>query len=456
MKNLCFIVFAFFTFQTSVLSQDVNNTDSDKNILTIYRAQLSALFKTRSLSDAEINSYLNKNSSTLSSIEDFAKILGNLYPEEKETAVLLYFFNKDSLFRILIEPGKIIQRDVILIPRSELQDLSTDLFNSLDIERMTANRSPRLRGAHPISADTVSSKKYILDSVLAKATRILLPSKFDNRYCHLIVIPTLNIGTFPFSLLKPYKDGKSLIDHCSYIVAPGLIDLVTCRTKLKMVTNLAPGQLAWFTFEKPLFVCNPAYPTNTSYDFPELPGAKKEIENILPWSGNYKLLEGAAATKEEVMKGLRNCDVAYFATHGIASEKRPMDSSFVVLSGNTDPFLTAQDVVNMRDSTASGKLSFPEMVILSACQTGLGKSMEAGVAGLARSFMMAGANHIIMSLWNVDDNATAYMMNRFVYYLRVPGLHIPTEPLRLAALDTREKFKDPSQWASFSVFGIDY
>jgi CHAT domain-containing protein len=220
---------------------------------------------------------------------------------------------------------------------------------------------------------------------------------------------------------------------------------------------LAPGQKARFTFENPLFVSNPVFPTNTQYDFPELPGAKKEIENILQFSGEYTLLEGAKATKQEVMNDLRKCDVAYFATHGIANEKRPMDSSFLVLSGNTNPFLTAQDVVDMRDSTFSEKkLSFPEMVILSACQTGLGKSMEAGVAGLARSFMMAGANHIIMSLWNVDDDATAYLMNRFVYYLRVPGLHIPTEPLRLAALDTRQKFKDPSQWASFSVFGIDY
>ena len=99
---------------------------------------------------------------------------------------------------------------------------------------------------------------------------------------------------------------------------------------------------------------------------------------------------------------------------------------------------------------------FPEMVILSACQTGLGKSMEAGVAGLARSFLLAGSNHVIMSLWNVDDEATAYLMSRFILYLQRRNRFTPAEPLRLAILDTKKKFPHPSQWASFSLFGIDY
>ena len=99
---------------------------------------------------------------------------------------------------------------------------------------------------------------------------------------------------------------------------------------------------------------------------------------------------------------------------------------------------------------------FPEMVILSACQTGLGKSMEAGVVGLARSFLLSGSNHVIMSLWNVDDEATAYLMNRFLFHLGEKTRFMPAEPLRRALLDTRKKYPKPSQWASFSLFGIDY
>ncbi len=82
--------------------------------------------------------------------------------------------------------------------------------------------------------------------------------------------------------------------------------------------------------------------------------------------------------------------------------------------------------------------------------------MEAGVAGLARSFLIGGSNHVIKSLWNADDNATAYLMSRFMYYLSKPNLFMPTEPLRLAILDTKKKYTNPAMWASFSLFGIDY
>jgi CHAT domain-containing protein len=61
-----------------------------------------------------------------------------------------------------------------------------------------------------------------------------------------------------------------------------------------------------------------------------------------------------------------------------------------------------------------------------------------------------------MSLWNVDDNATAYLMSRFMFHLQKKHRFTPAEPLRLAFLDTKKKFPKPSQWASFSLFGIDY
>jgi CHAT domain-containing protein len=159
------------------------------------------------------------------------------------------------------------------------------------------------------------------------------------------------------------------------------------------------------------------------------------------------------ATKEAVLNSMEGADLAYFATHGIADDEKPMENSFLVLAGD-DPFLTARNIMDLRN--AGSFKQFPEMVILSACQTGLGKPMEAGVAGLARSFLLAGSNHVIMSLWNVDDEATAFLMNRFIYHLQEPGSFMPAEPLRQAMLDTRKEYPSPVQWASFSLFGIDY
>ena len=145
-------------------------------------------------------------------------------------------------------------------------------------------------------------------------------------------------------------------------------------------------------------------------------------------------------------------DLVYFATHAIADEQDPMNKSFLVLSGN-NPFLTTKELQDLR---LKKDFKFPEMVILSACQTGLGKSMEAGVAGLARPFLIGGSNNVIMSLWSVDDESTAFLMTRFIHHLQEPQPHMPSQQLRQAVLDTKKRFPNPVHWAAFSVFGIDY
>ena len=129
-----------------------------------------------------------------------------------------------------------------------------------------------------------------------------------------------------------------------------------------------------------MLVSNPSYPKNTDFDFPNLPGAEKEINIAKDYAKNYKLLNGERAIKDSVIYYLKKSDLAYFATHGIADSIQPMEKSFLVLSGK-DPFLTAKNIMELRNKNAFEN-NFPEMVILSACQTGLGRSMESGVAGL--------------------------------------------------------------------------
>ncbi|MBA3766613.1 MAG: CHAT domain-containing protein, partial [Acidobacteria bacterium] len=84
------------------------------------------------------------------------------------------------------------------------------------------------------------------------------------------------------------------------------------------------------------------------------------------------------------------------------------------------------------------------------CQTGLGKVHDAGVIGLSRAFQIAGVPRVVMSLWSVNDKATAELMKSFVKYLQT---HMPSEALRLAMLDVRKRRPEPSQWASFVLFG---
>ncbi|MGQ0737430.1 MAG: CHAT domain-containing protein [Bacteroidota bacterium] len=440
---------------------------SDTAVYRIYLEQVLSLYASRGLSTEErelVMAPLMAQVSEIFSDEKLAAQLGKLYPSGRGIGIIFYFFQNDTLRRMFLEPGLIKEKSYIPVKKEELLQLSADFNHLLGLYSIAEKRMPVKRGA--IINPPPASKGLTYGGLIKKATALLLPESFSSSYSHLIIVPALNIGTLPFHLLEPYGDTSTLIEKCSFSVAPGLFDLFGGREKMLRTFYKWEGAIekpfdensifngldsAYFTLENPVFVSNPAYPTDTDFFFPDLPGAKKEISNAIPFAKKYKLFEGTAAVKDSVLKYLGGADVAYFATHGIADAAEPLKKSFLVLSGS-DPFLTAQNIQDVRTQYKQ----FPELVILSACQTGLGKSMEAGVTGLARSFMLAGANHVIMSLWSVDDAATAYLMNRFLFHLQKPSRFMPAEPLRQAMLDTKKKFPKPSQWASFSLFGIDY
>jgi CHAT domain-containing protein len=454
-----------YSFFIQFVNAQPNKTStSEQDILKIYEDQLTKGYMERGMSNPEIAKYIAKGKEGISSLDDFVKESELLFPNEaySKTSILFFVFSKDTLFRFFIIPGEIKEQKAIPITKSELEQLNIDVYNALNIYNLSESRAPRQRGIQP--ENKKSSPDISLNKAIKNATAILLPDSFDETYKHLIVIPSFTIGAFPFQLLQPYKDSSYLIDKCSFSIAPGLLDLIAIRKRMLKRRKFEGGPDSGmkedslsFTLDNPLFICNPSYPTNTEYIFPDLPGAKKEITGSIPFAKTYTLLEGKYATKVNVLNSIRHCDVVYFATHGVSAEKNPLDNNFLVLGGNEDPFLTSRNIMALRDSTFSSDDKFPQLVILSACQTGLGKSMEAGItAGLARSFLISGASQVIMSLWNVDDEATAYLMNRFIYHLQNNNLFSPSEPLRLAQLDTRKKFKNPAQWASFSVFGVNY
>jgi CHAT domain-containing protein len=437
---------------------------AQQNIFNIYEQQYQQLLNTRGVSESEIKDLMKAYSANrVSSDDELAKLLKQLYSKERGIAVLFYYFNNDTLRRSFLKPGQLIESVSIPIKKEKLLQLGENINASLDLYELSNNRTPQHRGNISLSKP---ASKQSFKKATAEAAKILLPAKFDSSIKHLMIIPALNIGTTAFHLL-PLNKGL-LIDQCSFTIIPSLIDLVALRGKLlkKSVPGWAGLSLPNdfdaaeemkaidkknFVIDHALLVSNPAYPTDSAFKFPDLPGAEAEVRAAIPFSKNYTLLQGNAAKKDSVKKYFFRSNLAWFATHGIADQADPMGKSFLVLS-EPSSYFTAKEIMTMR----TGMKAMPEMVILSACQTGLGKSMEAGTAGLARSFLIGGSYHVIMSLWNVDDKATAYFMERFIIHLQQPHRFMPSEPLRLAALDTRKKFPKPSQWASFSLFGIDY
>ena len=268
----------------------------------------------------------------------------------------------------------------------------------------------------------------------ADDTAVLSRSFFPERFRphlreikHLSIVSVRGMSTVPIGMLEPLGDGRKTVEMFS-------VNFVA------FIADIAKSDQVWpRAFNNPLIVGNPLSSNDPDWTLPSLPGAEKEAVEAYNQFGG-KLLKRNAAVEKSVMRLIDDADLIYFAAHGISDPDDPLDGSFIALS---DGRLTAREV-------QTRKFYLHPLVILSACQTGLGKVLEAGVVGIARAFQKANAGNTVMSLWNVDDAATLHLMTAFRNHIKV---HMPAEAMRRAMLDTRKSYPKPAHWAAFNVFG---
>src|SRR5207253_2026523 len=129
---------------------------------------------------------------------------------------------------------------------------------------------------------------------------------------------------------------------------------------------------------------------------------------LVPKASSFGAIDFQANRATVLNGNLSQYRYVHFATHGLLDSERPGLSSLVLsmVDEKGQPqngFLRANDIYNLKLPA--------ELVVLSACQTGLGKDIKGeGLVGLTRGFMYAGAARVVVSLWNVNDKATADLM----------------------------------------------
>ena len=189
--------------------------------------------------------------------------------------------------------------------------------------------------------------------------------------------------------------------------------------------------------------------------FSPLPFSRMEAEAISALVPKAKLLKAtgfranlATATNGE----LAHYRIAHFATHGLLNGEHPELSGLVLSlvdeNGEAqDGFLRMQEIYNLQLPA--------DVVVLSACQTAIGKEIKGeGLAGLTRGFMYAGAERVVASLWQVDDLATSELMKRF-YRAMLIGKMRPAAALRAAQIEMmkQKRWATPYFWAGFTIQG---
>lgn len=187
-----------------------------------------------------------------------------------------------------------------------------------------------------------------------------------------------------------------------------------------------------------------------------LPATKDEAEAIMAIvpRGTGMMATGFEADRVVALNGeLGQYKIVHFATHGIVDIENP-EMSGIVLSlinregKSKDGFVQLHDIYNLN-------LSNTQLVVLSACQTGLGKEVRGeGLVGLSRGFIYAGASSVVASLWKVDDSATSQLMTEFYKGMFEEGL-TPSAALRRAKVSIwkQSRYRAPFYWAAFALQG---
>jgi len=275
------------------------------------------------------------------------------------------------------------------------------------------------------------------ETILPDMTNFLLNPFIHQMPEQLVIIPDGTIGLVPFDMLKD-DDGKYLIESSTIAYAFEYISYPPMQNE----------------FQKPpvLFCLVPQYPIKASQgkeisrgSIYHLPYAKMEVDSIQNLFGD-KVMTSQSSDKEEWEKNITSSTIFHYAGHAIIQG----DQSYLAFDSQGDQIkqLTASEISLMHHPL--------DLVVLSACETGLGKVEQGeGIRSLGRSFMESGAQATIISLWNVNDKSTAFIMTDFYKHLKA-GMK-KDEALRLAKLNylknTSAQNSHPYFWSAFIPAG---
>jgi len=237
----------------------------------------------------------------------------------------------------------------------------------------------------------------------------------------LTIVPHGALHYLPFAALHDGRD--FLIDRYSLRMLPS-------ASTLKYLPNAKTGKGTFLAFGNPTG---------------DLPGAEQEVRALGRQVQSAHTLLNSNATETAFKEHAGGYDILHIASHGEFNVEQPL-ASRLLLAPDTqnDGNLTVAELYDQKIDA--------ELVILSACETGLGE-IENGddVIGLNRGFLFAGAESIVSSLWTVDDEATKQLMLSFYDNLRD---YSRADALRKSQVYVKERFNDhPFYWAAFQLTG---
>lgn len=362
--------------------------------------------------------------------------------QRKQTPVLVYFKASTGYFLWVILPDGKIETADLAFDRADLSDIMTAFpYGSEASPVASATRSTTRNGSDAAAAPVDAGKQQQL---LAELRRKLLPDALLQKlkpYAKLLIIPDGLVNYVPFAALID-DQGRYLIDAFTLQLSPAItttLVLEASHSVRKAARERSPfNVIAVPSQQDDRDVQINVRGETRSYTFSPLAGAAEETRRVVA------TLKGKVSTIIPT-QSRTYLPVLHFATHGFYDVESPLSSFLILQRGK----LTAEQLYFGRMHIETG------LVVMSACQSGLGHAHPDSLLGLRSGFLVAGAQSVMGTLWVISDDATVELMDSF--YRAVAGGKPLDEALREAqlALKAKSSFADPYYWAAFQLLGLE-
>lgn len=281
-----------------------------------------------------------------------------------------------------------------------------------------------------------------LHKVLIEPIAQFLPREDQSR--RVTFIPQDFLLKVPFAALQEAPDYRYLFEDFIISTSPAIhfLNLADDSPRRPEQNTSSLSVLA---------VGNPVMPLKGLRELKFAASEARMVSQIID-SSDSELFIGAQAKKRDVVAAMPKHPILHFATHGLLDN---VDSHgdfsmkglvFLSKSGNDcDGRLTAEEVRDIKLDA--------ELVVLSCCETGLGKVTGDGVLGLSRAFLAAGADCVIVTLWKIDDEKSFELMTSFYQEYKTCRDAAVSLQRAMRLLQAKDDSKSPRYWGAFSIVG---
>jgi CHAT domain-containing protein/Tfp pilus assembly protein PilF len=407
---------------------------------------------------------------------------------DRDTVLLEYALGEETSYLWVVSQNSLISFE--LPKRADIENVARQMYEILT----TRNQNPEDETDEQRNSRISRTEKDFSAASIALSKMILAPAAAELKNKRLLIVADGALQYVPFAALEsqnPKIEARFLVETNEIVALPSASTLALLRSesanKPKIKTNSiaivadpvfdaddlrvsriaeAQTKLSGNLSQNALTGSqNPASKTTPNIEratretglenFARLRFSRDEaaaISALAPRRNLFEAMDFAASKKNVLSDDFGKHRIIHLATHGLINSQNP-ELSGIVLSlvdekGDAqDGFLRLFEIYNLKLET--------DLVVLSACQTALGRDVRGeGLIGLTRGFMYAGAPRVVASLWSIDDRATAELMKKF-YVRMLRDKMSPANALRAAQIEMLKtvRWQNPYYWAAFTLQG---